>query len=54
VAKQLVKHQVTIAQEIGRAGLIREGVHELLGRPGRGGCSVTLKWTTRGDGERAR
>ena len=25
---------VTIAQEIGRRGIVREGVHDLLGRPG--------------------
>ena len=39
---------VAIVEEVGRGGVVREGVHELLGRPGGGGCSVTLKWRTRG------
>ena len=39
--------RVAIAEEVGRGGVAREGVHELLGRPGGGGCSVTLKWRTR-------
>jgi hypothetical protein len=43
VAKLLAKHQVTIAQEIGRPGLVREGVHDLLGRPGRGGVLGDVK-----------
>jgi len=29
--------RVAIAQEIGRRGVVREGVHDLLGRPGGGG-----------------
>ena len=29
--------RVAIAEEIGRRGVVREGVHDLLGRPGRGG-----------------
>jgi len=29
--------RVAIAEEIGRGGVVREGVHDLLGRPGRGG-----------------
>ena len=28
---------VAIAEEVGRGGVVREGVHELLGRPGGGG-----------------
>ena len=43
VAKLLAKHPVTIAQEIGRRGLVREGVHDLLGRPGRGGVRGDVK-----------
>jgi hypothetical protein len=38
---------VTIAKEIGRRGVVREGVYDLLGSPVGGGCSVTLKWMTR-------
>ena len=37
---------VAIAQEIGRSGIVREGVYDLLGGPVGGGCSVTLKCTT--------
>jgi hypothetical protein len=29
--------RVAIAEEIGRHGVFREGVHDLLGRPGGGG-----------------
>src|SRR5882762_10678187 len=29
--------RVAIAEEIGRGGVVREGVHDLLGRPGSGG-----------------
>src|SRR6267143_4292869 len=29
--------RVAIAEEIGRGGVVREGVNDLLGRPGRGG-----------------
>ena len=29
--------RVAVAEEEGRGGVIREGVHDLLGRPGRGG-----------------
>jgi hypothetical protein len=43
VAKLLAKHPVTIAQEIGRPRLVREGVHDLLGRPGRGGVLGDVK-----------
>ena len=28
---------VAIAEEVGRCGVVREGLHDLLGRPGRGG-----------------
>ena len=38
---------VAVAEEVGRCGIVREGVHDLLGGPVGGGCSVTLKWTTR-------
>jgi hypothetical protein len=40
---------VTVAQGISGRGLVREGVHDLLGGPAGGGVSVsvTLKWTTR-------
>src|SRR5882762_4267916 len=47
VAKLLAVDLVTVAQEIGRRGGVREGVHDLLGGPVVVGCSVTLKWTTR-------
>jgi hypothetical protein len=30
-------HLITIAQEIGGRGVVREGVHDLLGDPGGGG-----------------
>ena len=29
--------RVAVAQEVGRGGVVREGVHDLLGCPGRGG-----------------
>ena len=29
--------RVAIAEEVGRGGVVREGVHDLLGRPGGGG-----------------
>src|SRR5438309_5840799 len=29
--------RVAIAEEVGRGGVVREGIHELLGRPGGGG-----------------
>ena len=29
--------RVAVAEEVGRGGVVREGVHDLLGRPGRGG-----------------
>jgi len=28
---------IAIAEEVGRGGVVREGVHDLLGRPGDGG-----------------
>ena len=37
VAKLLAIHLVTIAQKIGGRGVVREGVHDLLGGPGGGG-----------------
>jgi hypothetical protein len=37
VPKLLAVDLVTVAQEIGGRGVVREGVHNLLGRPGRGG-----------------
>ena len=37
VAKLLAIHLVTIAQEIGGRGVVREGVHDLLGGPVGGG-----------------
>jgi len=37
VPKLLAVDLVTVAQEIGRRGLVREGVHELLGGPVGGG-----------------
>jgi Putative undecaprenyl diphosphate synthase len=37
VPKLLAVDVVTVAQEIGGRGVAREGVHNLLGRPGRGG-----------------
>jgi hypothetical protein len=38
---------VTIPEQIDGGGLVGEGVHNLLGGPGGGGCSVRLKWTMR-------
>ena len=38
---------VAVAEEVGRRGLVRDGVDQLLSGPDGGGCSVTLKWTTR-------
>src|SRR3989441_8783645 len=37
VLKLLAVDLVTVAEEIGRRGVVREGVHDLLGRPGGGG-----------------
>jgi hypothetical protein len=37
VAKLLAIHQVTIAEEIGGRGVVRERIHDLLGGPSRGG-----------------
>jgi hypothetical protein len=37
VAKLLAKHLVAVAEEIGRRGLVRKGVPDLLGGPGSGG-----------------
>src|SRR5213594_2505337 len=39
--------RVAVAQEVGRGGVVREGVHDLLGVQAAVGCSVTLKWRTR-------
>ena len=47
MAERLAEDSVPIAEKIGRPCVVREGVHELLGGPLRGGSSVTLKWTTR-------
>jgi hypothetical protein len=48
VPKVLAVDLVTVAQEVGWRGIVRERVHDLLGGPGGGGMfSVTLKWTTR-------
>ena len=47
VPEHVTVDRVAVAQEIGGRGVVREGVHDLLGGPGRGGCSVALKWTTR-------
>jgi hypothetical protein len=38
---------VSIAEEIGRGGVVGESVHDLLGGPRAVGCSVTLKCRTR-------
>lgn len=45
--KWLTVDAVAVVEEVGRRGVVREGVDELLCGPGGGGCSVTLKWTTR-------
>jgi hypothetical protein len=37
LAERVAVDRVAIAQEIGRRGVVREGVHDLLGRPGGGG-----------------
>jgi hypothetical protein len=37
VPKQLTVDRVAVAKEVGGGGLVREGVHELLSRPGGGG-----------------
>ena len=37
VPKWLTVDSVAVAEEIGRGGLVREGVHDLLGGPGGGG-----------------
>ena len=37
VPERVTIDAVTIAEEIGRRGVVREGVHDLLGRPVRGG-----------------
>jgi hypothetical protein len=47
VPERVIIDPVAIAEEIGRRGVVREGLHDLLGGPVSGGCSVTLKWTTR-------
>jgi hypothetical protein len=47
VAKLLAVDLVTVAQEIGGRGVVREGVRDLLSDQCAVGCSVTLKWTTR-------
>jgi hypothetical protein len=47
VPKLLAVDLVAMAEEIGRRGVVWEGVHDLLSGPAGGGRSVTLKWTTR-------
>jgi hypothetical protein len=47
VPEHVTVDRVAIAEEIGGRGVLREGVDDLLGGPVGGGCSVTLKWTTR-------
>ena len=39
--------RVAIAEEIGRGGVVREGVHDLLGRPSRAGMLGNVKLRTR-------
>src|SRR5262245_52323482 len=48
VPELLAVDPVTIAQEIGGCGVIGERLHDLLAVHWAVGCSVTLKWTTRG------
>jgi hypothetical protein len=38
---------VAVAEEVNRCGIVREGIHDLLGAQWAVGCPVTLKWTTR-------
>jgi hypothetical protein len=39
--------RVAIAEEVGRAGVVREGVHDLLRGPVGGGVLGHVEWTTR-------
>lgn len=48
VAKRLAIHLVTVAQEIGGRGVVRERGDDLLRGPGGGGMFGDVEWTTRG------
>ena len=37
LSEHVTVDRVSIAEEVGRGGVVREGVHDLLGRPGGGG-----------------
>src|SRR5882672_7761920 len=37
LAEHVTVDRVAVAKEVGGGGVVREGVHDLLGRPGRGG-----------------
>ena len=37
LAEHVTVDRVAVAEEVGRSRVVREGVHDLLGRPGRGG-----------------
>jgi hypothetical protein len=37
LAEHVTVDRVAVAEEVRRSGVVREGVHDLLGRPGRSG-----------------